>query len=114
MSYGEFYLYDSGILETVVNQGTEIDVQEIDELKQILLSIKPQPKLILANRMNSYSLTFKAILTSRDFPHIDAVAELRPNTKINIFSGKLAPLFFKLALFTEREEAIEWLIKKKF
>ena len=107
---GRFTNLGNGIIESVVDQGVEVDVSDIQELITLLGTLQPRPRALLADRRNSYSFTFAALQFASSSDALEAVAEVNYGHRpLQIVGNLLMPKFFKFAMFARREEALQWL-----
>lgn len=113
LSFGHFYLLDNQILEAVIDDGIDVTSDNVREMKEFVRALTPPPRMLLANRKNSYSFSFGAMMSAITFNEFDAVAELSARNNFTFIGETIWPKFFKLAFFTRRDEAISWLIEKQ-
>lgn len=113
LDFASFIYHDNGVFELIVDEGTKIEEQHVNQLFELIKSIEPKPENFLVNRKNSYSISFKAsIMLSR--------TKLAKNLAI-IKYGKLpwplkgffSPKFYHMAFFDDRESALNWLHLKQ-
>lgn len=109
LSYGAFYDHGDRLLESVVDEGVEVDVAHVQVLIDLVEMIEPRPRLFLANRKHSYSFTFAAMKFIAEQKTFAAVAVVTDQYPWVIFGRALMPRFFSMAIFADREKAINWL-----
>jgi hypothetical protein len=112
LDFGRF-IYEDGIFESIINHDVEFDAPKVKEFFELIESIEPKPTLILVNRKNTYSLSFKANIMLATSQLVDYVAVLKYNRLPWPIKGVFFPKFYHLAFFDERNAAIEWLNSKK-
>ena len=108
---GTIYNHGDGIIESIVEEGVEVNTDDMQELFALLEQITPRPKGLVADRRNHYSFTFNAMFMASRSKHIEAVAEITYG-RITMFGDLFWPKFFKLAFFGNRDKAFEWLKRK--
>lgn len=107
------FIYDDDIFEIIVHEDIEITELMVRELFELIESIDPKPSLILVNRKNIYSYTFKANIMLATTRIADRIAVLKYGRLPWPLKGILTPRFYRLAFFDERETAINWLKSNK-
>lgn len=109
LDFGTFILHDNGILETVIDDGVELNEEKIKLFFSLIEELRPQPKLCLVNRKHKYSYTFKANMLLATSKLVDKVAIVKYGRMPWPLKGLFNPNLYSLAFFDDRDSAIAWL-----
>ena len=112
LDFCDFIHHDNGILELVVHEGMEVSGVMAQQTLDRIASIKPKVVLVLVNRKNKYSLSFKANLLFAASKLVEYLAVVNYGKKKWPMKGAFYPKFYRLAFFDNVPEATEWLLLK--
>ncbi|NOY66745.1 MAG: hypothetical protein GXP13_04965 [Gammaproteobacteria bacterium] len=107
------FIYDDSILEIIIHADIEVTSSMVTEVFDLIKSIEPKISLILVNRINLYSYSFKANIMLATSKLADYVAVVKYGRLPWPLKGFLTPKFYRMAFFDERNTAIDWLNTKK-
>ena len=109
LDFGSFIVHDNGILETVVDEGVELNEDNVKAFFNLIEELKPQPRLCMVNRMHQYSYTFKANMLLASSKLMDKVAVVKYGRVPWPLKGLFNPKIYRIAFFDDRNNAIAWL-----
>ena len=113
LHFGTFIHHDNGVFETIVNSDVELSEEMVNDYFALIKSIEPKITLVLVNRKNKYSYSFKAniMLASSNLPmHVAILKHGRLPWPVN---GLFTPTFYRLGFFDNYDEATLWLLSNK-
>ncbi|MDH5654299.1 MAG: hypothetical protein OEZ34_00185 [Spirochaetia bacterium] len=115
LSFGATYInHENGIVESSIENGTEITAENVDEIIEFFQSMNPPARLLLADRKNRYSFTFEAIQKIKNVDVVDACAEVHYGRKVWWkMANFITPKYFKLRFFNDKSDAVKWLLEIK-
>lgn len=111
LSFSDIIDHQNGIVEAIVDEGTEVSAKQMHELHDFMQALTPPAHGLFANRKNSYSFTFSGLASARQLHGIHAVAEVTHGKTRNKVVKALWPASMKLQFFDTETEALEWLKK---
>lgn len=107
------FICDDSIPEIIIHADIEVTSSMVTEIFDLIKSIEPKISLIPVNRINLYSYSFKANIMLVTSKLADYVAVVNYGRLPWPLKGFLAPRFYRLAFFDERNSAINWLNSRK-
>lgn len=107
------FIFDGGILEIIIHDKVEVTEAIVEEIFCLIKSIEPKISLVLINRINRYSYTFKANIMLATTKLADYVAVVKYGRSPWPLSSFFSPKFYRLAFFDDRSVAIDWLNTRK-
>lgn len=114
LNFGTFILHDNGVLEAIVDDNVEMTEEMVNEFFNLIKSIEPKLETCLINRKNKYSYSFKANLMLASSNLVNYVAVLKYGRLPWPIKDIFTPKIYRLGFFDDYDEAILWLLNKKF
>ncbi|WP_347922366.1 hypothetical protein [Pontimicrobium sp. SW4] len=112
--YGKIIILRKNIAEVIINEGIVMDVVMIDHYHDILRSNLEAPFSLLINKKYSYTYDFNAqkkLATISEIAAMAVVAYSRLTSMTTEILDKLPRKeAWNLKIFSDREEALKWLI----
>lgn len=113
LSYATIIRLSDHIAEVIVDEGVEMDLEEVEEYHKFLQDTFVAPFAILVNRKNSYTYSFAAQQKLATLPQFKAIALLVYNKSAEISSQALRDIKrdqpWNSQIFEDRDEALGWL-----
>lgn len=109
IAIGQVIEHGDGLIELIANGGINISAEMVEELFEFFRQITPAPQLVLANRKNSYSMSFQAQKLLASYPHARAVAVLTHSRLGMMFARFIPKTRYNLKVFMDRDAALFWL-----
>ena len=117
ISFAKVCVLSNDLAEITVDCGADINLNMVNELHQLLLSLFCDSFSLLINKSNSYSTQLDALIHFGTLPAIDKIAIFAPNKLAKMsadFSATIpSSAVLTIEVFTERDDALEWLIEEK-
>lgn len=117
ISFAKVCVLSKDLAEITVDSGADINLNMVNELHQLLLSLFCDSFSLLINKSNSYSTQLDALIHFGTLPAIDKIAIFAPNKLAKMsadFSATIpSSAVLTIEVFTERDDALEWLIERK-
>lgn len=117
ISFAKVCVLSNDLAEITVDSGADINLNMVNELHQLLLSLFCDSFSLLINKSNSYSTQLDALIHFGTLPAIDKIAIFAPNKLAKMsadFSATIpSSAVLTIEVFTERDDALEWLIERK-
>lgn len=112
--FGKIILLSSNIAEVIINAGVEMDEAMVDEYHEFLIANLQAPFGLLINKINSYSYNFAAQVNLATISQIKAMAVIAYNRITESATVSLIDtprkLEWNIKIFSNREEALQWLV----
>lgn len=115
---GKISIYDSGLVESYINEGAYIDTAYLIEGKKRLMKVYPNMKFyVLAEGLGFFRISKEAkeLAAGKEYSdHLAAVAVISNHVATNLILDayqKINKPVVPTKIFTDRELAIEWLRK---
>jgi len=112
-SFGVIEVIQENLAEITVNGGVDIDVEMVDELHHLMLTIFSHSFSLLINKSNSYSTQLVALDKFGKLPQIKKIAVFAPNKMAQLSADFAANIpssaVLDIKVFTDKEEALTWL-----
>lgn len=113
MTFGTIIKHDSNLAEIVVGEGVEMDLVQVKEYHNCLLSNLKAPFYVLVNRKYSYTYTFEAQKEIMSFDKIKKLAVLLVTHSALMSTETLLNLNeninWEIASFRLKDDALAWL-----
>jgi len=117
ISFAKVCVLSNDLAEITVDSGADINLNMVNELHQLLLSLFCDSFSLLINKSNSYSTQLDALIHFGTLPAIDKIAIFAPNKLAKMSANFSATIpssaVLTIEVFTERDDALEWLIEEK-
>jgi len=117
ISFAKVCVLSNDLAEITVDSGADINLNMVNELHQLLLSLFCDSFSLLINKSNSYSTQLDALIHFGTLPAIDKIAIFAPNKLAKMSANFSATIpssaVLTIEVFTERGDALEWLIEEK-
>ena len=117
ISFAKVGILSHDLAEITVDSGADITLSMVNELHQLLLSLFSESFSLLINKTNSYSTQLDALIHFGTLPAIDKIAVFAPNKLAKMSADFSATIpssnALNIEVFTERDDALVWLIDKK-
>lgn len=117
ISFAKVCILSNDLAEITVDSGADINLNMVNELHQLLLSLFCDSFSLLINKSNSYSTQLDALIHFGTLPAIDKIAIFAPNKLAKMSANFSATIpssaVLTIEVFTERDDALEWLIEEK-
>lgn len=114
LPFAKIILLREDIAEVLINDGVEMDVKRVDQYHDFLRSHLRCPFSLLVNNINSYSYSFLAQEKLAEMEEINATATVVYNRVAKLAAETLAMYprnhEWNLKIFSDRRDALEWLI----
>ena len=113
ISFAKVCVLSDDIAEITVDSGTDITLDMVKELHQLLLSLFSESFSLLINKSNSYSTQLDALIHFGTLPPLDKIAIFAPNKLAKMsaeFSASIpSSAALNIEVFTDRDDALSWL-----
>jgi len=113
LPFGKINVINPQIAEIIINEGTILDKQEVQDYNDVLRSNLKSPFSILINKENAYSYTFEAQLEMGKLNDIAYRAVVAYNHNAEMATQIIINLNKKnnwiIEVFRERQAALNWL-----
>jgi len=107
-------ILQDNIAEVIINDGIEMDIDMINDYHDFLLTHLQVPFSLLINKVNSYTYDFDAQTKLATLKEINAMAVIAYNRITRVATETLASYprddKWNLKVFSNREEALNWLL----
>lgn len=101
--------YENGMVELIGKNGLNVSAQQAQEMFDFIDKLSPRPEVALTNRKNHYSFSFEAIQVIQKYKGVKALAILVYSRMSYIAAQFARSKNFKIKVFMDRDEALEWL-----
>lgn len=113
LTFGTITIVDNGLAEVIVDEGVELNEENVIEFHDFLLEIFDAPFSLLINRKHSYSYTFQAQRLIGKLDEIKAIAVLIASSGALMSTETIINLNkdsdWNIYVFQERDKALEWI-----
>ncbi|WP_068546419.1 hypothetical protein [Thalassotalea crassostreae] len=113
LSFAQVTVLSNRIVKIAVDQGANVDLEMIDEIKQLFCELFDVSFSILVNKSNSYSTQLEALVAFGKIENIDKIAILAPNKMAHLsadFSANIpSSAALNIKIFNLRNEALAWI-----
>ena len=117
LPYAEIIILHDNIAEVMINEDVKMDLEMAEHYHEFLLSHLRPPFLLLINKINSYTYDFDAQLKLATLKEINAMAVVAYDRITRITTETLASYprseKWNLKVFSNRDEAMNWLLLKQ-
>jgi hypothetical protein len=115
ISFAKVCVLSHDLAEITVDSGIDINLDMVNELHHLLLSLFSESFSLLINKSNAYSTQLDALIHFGTLPAIDKIAIFAPNKFAKMsadFSATIpSSAVLTIDVFTERDDALAWLIE---
>tara|TARA_B100000745_G_C20153599_1_gene395381 strand:+ start:3863 stop:4297 length:435 start_codon:yes stop_codon:yes gene_type:complete len=113
LSFAKVHILRDDIAEVIVNEGVEINKEQVTEYHQALRTNLRSPFSLLINKKFSYTYDFYAQRSIADLQEINAIAVVAYNQLSRMSTESLALIprrvEWNMTIFASREDALDWL-----
>ena len=115
LSFAKIIIISDSIAEVIINEHVEMTLAMVKQYHEFLLSHLVSPFSLLINKVNAYTYDFDAQVNLATLEEINAMAVVAytHSTKISteyLTSSVPRKVEWKLKIYSNREEALNWLI----
>lgn len=113
LPFATINIVQTDIAEVIVNEGTEMTLDMVNQYHDFLLAHLQAPFSILVNKLHSYTYDFKAQENLATLTEINAIAVVVYNQMARLTTDNLANFprstQWNMRIFYDKEDALEWL-----
>lgn len=109
ITLGKLIEHGDGLVELIADEGINVSAEMVQELFDLFRQIAPTPQFVMANRKNSYSISFRAQKLLSSYPEAKAVAVLTHSRLGMMFARFIPRTRYTLKVFMDRDAAMYWL-----
>lgn len=117
LSFAKIIILRDDIAEVMINEGVQMDLNMVQQYHNFLLSHLRAPFSLLINKVNAYTYDFDAQEQLATLEEINVMAVVAYNRVTEIVTETLAAypraVEWNLEIFSNREEALAWLLTKQ-
>jgi len=114
LPFAKIIILSDSIAEVIINENIEMTLAMVNQYHDFLLSHLNSPFSLLINKLNTYTYDFEAQMNLATLTEINAMAVVAYSRSTTISTEYLKSLVprdidWNLNIFSNREEAINWL-----
>ena len=117
LPFAKIIILRDDIAEVMINEGIQMDKDMVEQYHDFLLSHLHAPFSLLVNKVNAYTYDFQAQEKLATLKEIHAMAVVAYNRVTQLTTETLASypreVKWNLSIFTNRDEALAWLISQQ-
>ena len=114
LSFGKIIILHNNVAEVIINEGVEMDEELVNQFHDFLFDNLKSPFSLLINKINSYSYSFEALAKLGAKKEIRAIAVVAYTRTSKISTESIASfpkeVKWNMSVFSNRDEAIKWLM----
>jgi len=117
LPFAKIIILDDNIAEVMIDEGVTMDMEMVEQYHEFLLLHLRAPFSLLINKVNSYAYDFEAQNKLATLKEINAMAVVAYNRITKLTTESLAShpreVKWNLRIFSNRDEALAWLLSNQ-